>query len=94
MRCPQRMNQGDARNPLRQRTLQRDLVLECGDTSPLLEARMCLRTPNLALAFAPSWVFDTINRNETKLPLGRRVSLNCIRTVRTGAISIAANGGF
>jgi N-acyl-D-amino-acid deacylase len=37
------MNQGDARNPLRQRTLQP-------------------RTPNLALAFAPSWVFDTINR--------------------------------
>ena len=41
MRCPQRMNQGDARNPLRQRTLQRDL---------LLEARTCLRTPNRALA--------------------------------------------
>src|SRR5438093_3545146 len=56
------MNQGDARNPLRQRTLQRDLLLECGDTSPLLEARTCPRTPNLALAFAPSWVFDTINR--------------------------------
>jgi hypothetical protein len=68
--------------------------LECGDTSPLLEARTYLRTPNLALAFAPSWVFDTINRNETKLPLGRRVSLNCIRNVCSGAISIAATGGF
>src|SRR5437867_13275563 len=41
------MNQGDARNPLRQRTLQRDLLLECGDASPLLEARTCLRTPTL-----------------------------------------------
>ncbi len=41
MRCPQRMNQGDARNPLRQRTLQRDLLLECGDPTrrPLLKAR-------------------------------------------------------
>src|SRR6058998_569842 len=50
VRCPQRMNQGAARNPLRQRTLQRDLLLECGETSPLLEARTCLRTPSLALA--------------------------------------------
>jgi len=88
------MNQGDARNPLRQRTLQRDLLLECGETSPLLEARTCLRTPSLALAFAPSWVFDTINRNETKLPLGPRVFMNFNPTVRPRAISIAATGRF
>lgn len=62
--------------------------------SPRLKARTCPRPPKLPLAFAPAWVFDTINRNETKFPLVRRVSLNGMRDVRTGAISIAAIGRF
>ena len=52
------------------------------------------RTPNIALAFAPSWGFDTINRNETKFPLGRRIADNRVCNVRTGAVEVGSNSGL